>query len=175
MEGKREGKGEENSQLGLHYKGQWKNDQKWGPGEEKTLVGTTFTGTVCCVYTFNEIFINATFVDFLKQQTFLLFRPIVFFKKPQTFPYFSRRGLVRSGVLCMYKSNCSAMIDDHFGMYFAGVHLGGGGGGGHRGSFAPPPLGRCLPPLEISVTIIIKECCKGLPPLLYPSSNFAPR
>ena len=44
MEGKKEGKGEENSQLGLYYKGQWKTDMKWGPGEEKTLVGTTFTG-----------------------------------------------------------------------------------------------------------------------------------
>ena len=45
VEGKKEGRGEENSQLGLHYRGQWKADQKWGPGEEKTLVGTTFTGT----------------------------------------------------------------------------------------------------------------------------------
>ena len=46
MEGKKEGRGEENSQLGLSYKGQWQGDQKWGPGEEKTLVGTTFTGMI---------------------------------------------------------------------------------------------------------------------------------
>ena len=43
VEGKKEGRGEETSQLG-GYKGQWKNDQKDGSGEEKTLVGTTFIG-----------------------------------------------------------------------------------------------------------------------------------
>ena len=42
-----------------------------------------------------------------------------------------------------------------------GAFRGRGGAGGHS---PPPPLGRCLPPLEISVTIIIKECCTGLPP-----------
>ena len=50
MEGKKEGRGEENSQLGLSYKGQWRNDQKWGSGEEKTLVGTTFTGALYTVH-----------------------------------------------------------------------------------------------------------------------------
>ena len=51
MEGRREGRGAENSLLGLSYDGLWKNDQKHGAGEEKTLVGTTFTGTM---YTLTE-------------------------------------------------------------------------------------------------------------------------
>lgn len=43
LEGKKEGKGSENSSVGS-YEGQWKNDLKHGAGEEKTLVGTTFVG-----------------------------------------------------------------------------------------------------------------------------------
>ena len=44
VEGKKEGKGTESSQLGLAYTGKWLHDQKHGTGEEKTLLGNTFTG-----------------------------------------------------------------------------------------------------------------------------------
>ena len=44
LEGKKEGRGSENSSVGS-YEGQWKNDLKNGSGEERTLVGTIFTGT----------------------------------------------------------------------------------------------------------------------------------
>lgn len=42
--GKREGRGEEQSQYG-QYKGGWKADMKQGVGEERDLVGTIFEGS----------------------------------------------------------------------------------------------------------------------------------
>ena len=44
LSGKREGRGEEQSQYG-QYKGGWKADMKQGVGEERTLVGTIFEGS----------------------------------------------------------------------------------------------------------------------------------
>ena len=44
VNGKREGRGEEQSQYG-QYKGGWKADMKQGVGEERTLVGTIFEGS----------------------------------------------------------------------------------------------------------------------------------
>ena len=44
VSGKKEGRGEEQSQYG-QYKGGWKADMKQGVGEERTLVGTIFEGS----------------------------------------------------------------------------------------------------------------------------------